>query len=41
MIPERLPRAVEDQSVLDLAFVLLTLAFFGVSWAYVRACERI
>jgi len=25
----------------DLIFVGLTLAFFLVSWLYVRACERI
>jgi len=25
----------------DLAFVLATLAFFAVSWLYVRACERL
>jgi hypothetical protein len=24
----------------DLVFVLLTVAFFGLSWAYVAACAR-
>jgi len=27
--------------MIDLFFVLLTLAFFGLSWLYVRACERL
>jgi len=26
--------------MLDLLFVLGTVAFFAVSWAYVRYCER-
>jgi len=25
----------------DVVFLLLTLVFFGVSWLYVRACERV
>jgi hypothetical protein len=25
----------------DVVFVLVTLAFFGASWLYVRACERL
>ena len=25
----------------DLIFVVLTAAFFAVSWAYVRGCERL
>jgi hypothetical protein len=27
--------------MLDAVFVAVTLAFFLVSWLYVRACERI
>jgi len=27
--------------MVDLIFVLVTLAFFGLSWLYVRACERV
>jgi len=27
--------------VIDAAFVLVTLLFFGLSWQYVRACERV
>jgi len=26
--------------VKDLVFVLLTLAFFALSWLYTQACER-
>ena len=25
----------------DIVFVLVTLAFFAVTWAFVRGCERI
>jgi hypothetical protein len=25
----------------DLIFVSITIAFFGVAWCYVRACERL
>jgi hypothetical protein len=25
----------------DVVFVALTLAFFGLSWLYVRACDRV
>jgi hypothetical protein len=27
--------------MLDVAFVLVTLLFFGASWLYVRACDRL
>jgi hypothetical protein len=30
-----------EASMLDLIFVLATVAFFGLSWAYVRACDRL
>jgi hypothetical protein len=26
---------------MDAVFALLTLAFFGVTWAYVRGCDRL
>jgi hypothetical protein len=29
------------RAVSDVFVVLLTLAFFALSWLYVRACERI
>lgn len=25
----------------DIAFIVITLVFFLISWLYVRACERI
>jgi hypothetical protein len=28
-------------SMKDLVFVAVTLAFFALSWLYVRACERV
>jgi hypothetical protein len=28
-------------SMLDIVFVAVTLAFFLLSWLYVRACERV
>jgi hypothetical protein len=28
-------------SMKDLAYVLVTAAFFLLSWLYVRACERV
>jgi len=27
--------------VLDVIFVVLTLALFALAWAYVRACDRL
>jgi biopolymer transport protein ExbD len=27
--------------MMDVVFVVVTLAFFLVSWLYVRACERV
>jgi len=27
--------------MIDLAYVLATLAFFALAWAYARACDRI
>jgi len=27
--------------MVDLILVLVTLCFFGLSWLYVRACERV
>jgi hypothetical protein len=32
---------VEADAVRDLVFILVTLAFFALCWAYVRACERL
>ncbi len=31
----------EQASMIDLAFVVVTVLFFLLSWAYVRACERV
>jgi hypothetical protein len=31
----------EAIDMLDLVFVILTVAFFLGSWAYVRGCERL
>jgi hypothetical protein len=28
-------------TMLDLLFVVLTVGFFAVAWAYVRGCERV
>jgi len=27
--------------MLDVIYIVLTLGFFAVAWAYVRACERV
>jgi len=27
--------------MLDLLFVVITVVFFSVAWAYVRGCERV
>jgi len=27
--------------MLDLLFVLMTVAFFAVSWAFVKGCEKL
>ncbi len=29
------------RAVMDILFVVVTVAFFAVSWAYVVACEKI
>jgi hypothetical protein len=34
-------RSDEVTSMADLFFVAVTLVFFGLSWLYVRACERL
>jgi len=31
----------QPQAMLDLLFVLATVAFFALSWAYARLCERL
>jgi hypothetical protein len=31
----------EETSMLDLIFIAVTVAFFALSAAYVRACERL
>jgi len=28
-------------AMLDLVFVVITIVFFGVAWAYVHGCERV
>jgi hypothetical protein len=35
------PRGDEVTPMADLVFVAVTLVFFGLSWLYVRACERL
>jgi hypothetical protein len=36
------PSAERSEAVMnDIAMVLLTLAFFGLAWRYVRALERL
>jgi hypothetical protein len=32
---------VRNNPVTDLAMVALTVLFFALAWAYVRACERL
>jgi hypothetical protein len=32
---------MKGRQVADVAAVLTTLAFFALTWLYVRACERI
>jgi len=27
--------------MIDLVYVLVTVAFFAVAWAYARACDRV
>jgi len=27
--------------MIDLVYVALTVAFFGIAWAYARACDRV
>jgi len=27
--------------MLDLFFVVITILFFGIAWAYVRGCDRL
>ena len=34
-------RASEETAMKDVVFVIVAVAFFLVSWAYVRACERL
>jgi len=31
---------ISEPAMSDLVFILLTVAFFGLSWAYVAACAR-
>jgi len=33
--------AAREDPMIDLAYVLATLAFFALAWAYARACDRI
>jgi hypothetical protein len=32
---------LEDPKMADVVFVAITLAFFAISWLYVRACDRV
>jgi hypothetical protein len=31
----------KENNMMDVAFVLTTLAFFALSWAFVKGCERL
>jgi hypothetical protein len=33
-------RSAEDRRMADAIYVALTIAFFALSWWYVRACDR-
>jgi hypothetical protein len=33
--------APEEDPDMDAVFILLTFAFFGATWAYVRGCDRL
>jgi len=32
---------LEEIPMLDAMFVMIAVAFFAVSWAYVRGCDRL
>jgi hypothetical protein len=34
-------RPEEHLTMLDVVFILATVAFFGVAWAYVLGCDRL
>lgn len=36
-----MPRAYGERAMLDVIFVAVTVAFFAVTIAYVKACERL
>jgi len=36
-----LPRLHPEGEMLDVVYILVTLAFFGLMVAYVRACEKL
>lgn len=36
-----MPAALAYSAMLDIAYIALTLAYFGVMLAYVRGCERL
>ena len=36
-----LPRLHQEGEMLDIVYILVTLAFFGLMVAYVRACEKL
>jgi hypothetical protein len=42
-LPKRQAETIhrEDSAVVDIGFVLITIVFFGLCVAYVRACDRI
>ncbi len=41
MLPDRPSLHGTERTMSDIAYVLLTVAFFGLSWLYVRACARV
>jgi hypothetical protein len=32
---------LEGLQMADVVFVVITLAFFAITWLYVRACDRV
>ena len=33
--------SLEVMAMMDIVFVSVTIAFFGLSWAYITACDRL
>ncbi len=35
------PGSIEVTAMMNVVFVVVTLLFFGLSWLYVKACDRV